>query len=79
MYGVPSKRTCQTAKEGCQNAAGAAVAGAAAVYFSDKGTKEVAADAATAVNEQIQQLVNWSGTHQVQPSGLCRTCFQQLC
>ena len=49
---------------------GAAVAGAAAVYFSGKSTQEVAnvaVDAAKEAKEELQQLVNWSGTHNVRP------------
>lgn len=47
------------------------MAGAAAVYFSDKGPIDTAADAADATSEQIQQLINWSGTHQVTAMYIC--------
>ncbi|KAL3136486.1 hypothetical protein ABBQ38_005740 [Trebouxia sp. C0009 RCD-2024] len=49
---------------------GAALAGAATVYLSGKSTEEVAAaavDTAMEAKEELQQLVNWSGTHHVRP------------
>ena len=49
---------------------GAAAAGAAAVYFSGKSTEQVtaaAAETAKEAKEELQQLVNWSGTHHVRP------------
>ena len=50
-------------------ALGAAVAGAATVYLSGKSTEVAAAavDTAKEVKEELQQLVNWSGTHHVRP------------
>ena len=51
-------------------ASGAAIAGAATVYLSGKSTREVAAaavDTAKEAKEELQQLVNWSGTHHVRP------------
>ena len=51
-------------------ASGAAVAGAAAVFFSGKSTEQLATAAAETAKEakqEIQQLVNWSGTHHVRP------------
>ena len=52
------------------HALGAAIAGAATVYFSGKSTQEVATavvDKAEEAKEELQQLVNWSGTHQLRP------------
>ena len=46
---------------------GAALAGAAAVYLSGQGKDSVVADVAEATDEQLQQLVNWSGTHRIRP------------
>ena len=46
---------------------GAALAGVATVYLSGQGKDNVVTDAAAATSEQIQQLVNWSGTHQIRP------------
>ena len=48
---------------------GAAVAGAATVYLSGKSTEVAAAavDTAKEAKEELQQLVNWSGTHHVRP------------
>ena len=51
-------------------ASGAAVAGAATVYLSGRSTQEVAAaavDTAKEAKEELQHLVNWSGTHHVRP------------
>ena len=48
---------------------GAATAGAATVYLSGKSTEVAAAavDTAKEAKEELQQLVNWSGTHHVRP------------
>ena len=50
-------------------ASGAAVAGAATVYLYGKSTEAAAAavDTAKEAKEELQQLVNWSGTHHVRP------------
>lgn len=50
-------------------ASGAAVAGAATVYLSGKSSEVAAAAVETAkeAKEELQQLVNWSGTHHVRP------------
>ena len=47
--------------------AGAGVAGAATVYLSGRSTKEVATAAVETAKEELQHLVNWSGTHHVRP------------
>ncbi len=58
-YVLPDSQPCSLA--------GAAVAGAATVYLSGKSTKEVATAVVDTAKEELQQLVNWSGTHNVRP------------
>ena len=62
-------RFAQHADADADAASGAAVAGAATVYLSGKSTEVAAAakDTAKEAKEDLQQLVNWSGTHHVRP------------